>query len=250
MPRPIVYHSNLFSSPGTLSGTHDANDNLVGRVADGSVNLAYDASTVAITSGVMQVILTTAARPDALVLARAGAISGARFILESEDVGGGNNATELDFVPANNTVPLVQTISGGTARQVWRLTVSGGTPPVQLYEAQLATQYQVPRSPELQVTRTRVRQFTRVPVAGGQPFVKRNGPGLRRTLCTFVLISGTEVTEAEAFVDAVEGGQAFTLVDDRAETYWAELLESDVAFNDNAGIFTVSLTFQEISAEL
>jgi hypothetical protein len=95
-----------------------------------------------------------------------------------------------------------------------------------------------------------VRQFTRIPVPGGQPFVKRNGPGLRRTLCTFTLVSGVEVTEAEAFVDAVEGGQAFTLVDDRSETYWAELMEGDVPFRDNAGIFAVSLTFQEISAEL
>lgn len=248
--RPIAYHSNLFSSPGTLSGTHDASDNPAERVADGSVNLAYNASTVAVTSGIVQVTLTTAARPDALVLARAGAISGARFILESEDVGGGNNATELDFTPASNTVPVVQTISGGTARQVWRLTVSGGAPPVQLHEAQLATQYQLPRSPDLLVRRTKVRQFTRIAVAGGQPFVKRNGPGLRRTLCTFVLISGAEVTAAEAFVDAVEGGQAFTLVDDRAETYWAELLEAAVPFDDTAGVFTVSLTFQEISAEL
>lgn len=249
MPAPIVYHSNAFSL-GVLSGTHNADDNPVSRVADGSVNLAYDVSTLAVTSGIVQVTLTTAARPDALVLTRGAAISGARFVLESEDVGGGNNATELDFTPSGNTVPLVQTISGGTARRVWRLTVSGGTPPVQLHEVQLATAYQLPRSPQVQVTRTKVRQFTRIPIAGGQPFVKHDGPNLRRTLCTFILISGTEVTEAEAFVNAVEGGQAFTLVDDRAETYWAELLGADVPFQDEAGVFTWSPLFQEVSAEL
>ena len=247
MARPVAYHSNLFSV-GTLSGDNASNSNPVGRVADGSVNLPYVSHDAPAVSGGVAVTLATAGRPDALVLVRSD-FGSAGFRLESDDVGGGSGAIELTGTHSS-TQPQVVELASGTDRRVWTLTAIQGGGGVSWYEAQLATKYQLPRSPDLQVTRTKVRQFTRIPVAGGQPFVKRDGPGLRRTLYTFVLISGTEVTEAEAFVDAVGGGQAFTFTDDREETYWAELLDGSVTFQDTAGVFTVSLTFQEISAEL
>lgn len=250
--RPIIYHSNSFAL-GTLSGERDTNLNPVERVADGSVNLPYEAATTTIVSSAIQVTLPTADRPDVLALARVdpGSAASVRFILESEDVGGGNNATELDFTVSGFASPTVQTIPGGTARRVWRLTVSGidGFGPVDVYEMQLATQYQIPRSHEVLVDRARIRQYTRVPIAGGQPFVKRDGPTLRRSLYTVVLVSGAQVSGAEALVDALDGGQSFTFTDDRSETYWAELLGQETPLPDEAGIYRWSPLFQEVNAE-
>lgn len=249
---PTIYHSNLYAL-GTLSGALDTDLNPVERVADGSVNLSYEAATSAVASGEIQVTLVTAARPNALTLPRVdpGSAASVRFILESEDVGGGNNATELDFVVSDFSAPTVQAIGAGTARRVWRLTVSGaaGFGPVDVYEAQLATKYEFPRRPIVPVDRARVRQHTRFSIAGGQPFVKRDGPTLRRTLYTTMLTSGSQISGAEAFVDAVDGGQSFTLVDDRAETYWAEMLGSEIPFQDEAGVYTWSPLFQEVNAE-
>lgn len=246
--RPIIYHSNLYSL-GTLSGSHGTNTNLVERIADGSVNIGYETTRVGQSVGVIISVLPAATRPDALVIVRADGLAGEQFILYSEDVGGGNLDVELNFL-LGSTLPHVEELPAGTDKQQWRLGVFGPSASTFIYEMQLATKYQVGRSPDLLVTRTKVRQFSRATVAGGQPFVKRDGPGLRRTLCTFTLVSGAEVTAAEAFIDAVDGGQAFTLTDDRGETYWAELLDGDVAFRDTAGVFAVSMTFQEISAEL
>lgn len=251
MPQPIVYHSNLFSL-GTLSGSHDTLTNPVRRAADGSVNLAYKAfSGGEDYIGAIQVTLPAVDRPSGLVLVRATMTSGVRFILESEEIGGGKNSTELDFTLSGEALPIYRALSGSSPeRKVWRLTISGisGQDALKLYEAQLATEYQLPRSPEVRVERVRVRQFTRIPVPGGQPFVKRDGASLRQTVATYALLSGSQISGAEAFVDVVEGGEAFTLVDDRAETYWAELLGSP-RFEDTAGVFMVSLGFLEISAE-
>lgn len=253
MGRPTIYYGNLFSL-GVLSGTEDTADNPVRRIADGSVNLRYTlTSTVASrASGEVEVTLTTAAAPDALVLVSGGTVSGHRWILESEDVGGGNNATILDFTISAQVDRFVREISGATARRVWRLTVSGVsgvTTNQEPYEIQLGTKHQLPRSPEVGVARERVRQFTRVPIPGGQPFVKRDGPRLRRTTYRLVVLSGSEVTAAEDFVDAVQGGQAFTIVDDQAAQYYAELLRQDIPFPDEAGVYRMEFMFQETRAD-
>lgn len=251
MARPVIYYDNLFSI-GTLSGEHSTTDNPVRQVGDGSINLDYQVTSGTTPTGFFQVTLPTAQAPDALVFARAELVSGHRIILESEDVGGGNNATILDFTLTSGVDRLVSGITGATARRVWRLTISGvqaGLSQAQVHEAMLATKLELPRSPIVGVERARMRQFTRVPVPGGQPFVKRDGPRLRRTGYTFALTSGTQVSDVETFVDAVDGGQAFFLVDDLQQSYFAELLGTDVGFDDQAGEFGLQLTFLEVRAD-
>lgn len=250
MARPIVYYDNLFSE-GTLSGSNSTASNPVRQVADGSINLDYQVTSGVTPSGEFQVTLGAARAPEALVLARGEVLSGMRFILESEDADGSNNATVLDFTLQADTDRFASGISGATARRVWRLTISGlsGQAQAQAHEIMLAEQLTLSRSPLLGVDRTRVRQFTRIPVPGGQPFVKRDGPRLRRTAYQFILSSGSQVTDVEDFVDAVEGGQAFFLSDDLGQQYFAELLGSDVQFDDQAGEYGVSLAFLEVRAD-
>jgi len=245
---PIIYWGNFFAE-GALSGSTSTDANPGRRVGDGSINLPYEATSGSPPSGVIQVTLSEAKAPDAFVLVLGDVTSGTRFTLESEDLGGGNNATILDFTLTADTDRFVQTITGATARAVWRLTVVSGAAQASFRELQLASAQQLPRSPEVGIDRTRVRQFTRIPIPGGQPFVKREGPRLRRTLYSFVAISGLEVSGLERFADGVEGGDAFTLVDDLAAQYWSELVESDVGFPDQAGVFTMQLGFQEIAVE-
>ncbi len=250
MPRPILYYSNLFGQ-GTLSGSNASTTNPVLRVSDGSVGLDYTPTSGATPSGLVQVTLSVAASPDALVMPSGNALSGTRFILESEDVGGGNNATVLDFTLAADAGAFVQDLGVPTARRVWRLTVSGLAAQAQMTarEFMLAEKLTLPRSPSVGVGRVRVRQFGRMPIVGGEPFVIRNGPPLRRTQYDVVAISGAEVSGLEAFVDAVDGGEFFYLIDDRSESYFAELLNGEVPFSDEAGVFQLNWTFQEIRAD-
>lgn len=248
---PKFYYNDRFRL-GTLSGSNATGLNPVERVSDGFMGMAYAATSGVTPSGIVQVTLTEADVPHSLVIAKASMLSGYRLILESEDVGGGNNAVRVDeTVPVvTGITSVVYAISGGSAaRRVWRLTMSGvsGQSPLQLYEGMLADLQDMPRSNSVGVTRTRVRQFTRTPVPGGQAFVVRDGPRLRRTRYSFVVVSGSEVTGLEQFVDGIDGGEAFFHIDDRGAQYMAELLTPDQVFDDSAGTFSVDMTVQEVA---
>lgn len=251
--RPKIFYGNLFAL-GVLSGSMNSYTNPVRRVADGSINLSYQLTSGLVSGlvgGAVAVTLPVAMAPDAFVLPKGSTASGHQYVLESEDVGGGNNATVFDFTLSGATDRFVQEISGATPRRVWRLTVNGvsGLDHMSAREMQLASLLEMPRSPEVSVTRTRVRQFTRLPIAGGQPFVKRDGPRLRQTRFSFVVVSGAELLGVEAFVDDIEGGESFTITDDLAQTYWAELLGTEQPFDDEAGVYRVGLAVREIRAD-
>lgn len=253
MPRPILYHGNLLLS-GSVSGTQDSSSNPVRKVRDGSVNLPYTvtADVAGIQSGSVTLQLTVAASPDAFVLPRCDLLSGHTITLESmDDLAETNLATVHTVTLTSATEFYLQELASPTARKVWRLEISGATALAaqgKVHEFQLADKYQLPRSPEVNVARTRVRQFTRLPIPGGQPFVKRDGPRLRQNGYSLVILSGSEVDTLRNFVDTVEGGQAFTMTDDLQESYWAELLSANLEEEDEAGVSRVTLQFQEIKA--
>ncbi len=254
MAKPVTYFGNLFAD-GSLASQEDGTTNPVRRVADGSVNLDYFLgvlSGAAANWDVLQATLPTAARAVALTVNQVvlGIPTSTRFIVESFDTGGGNLVQHLDYTSVvGDASGLVQTLTGVVAdRQEWRLTVSGsaGLEKWPVAEIQLATSSLTMERPQVGVGRPRIRQFGRFEVPNGQPFVRRRGPRLRRLQYAFLLISGTQVSGAESFVDAVEGGQAFTLVDDTGVQQWAELLGEQQAFDDQAGVNGVQFTFQQI----
>lgn len=250
--RPSIYYGNLFAE-GTLSGGQDTTTNPVRRVADGSVNLDYSImSGGAVTSGWVAVAMGSGVVPDALVFPKCSIVSGHMFSLESEDLDQSNRTTVLSYTASGTLDRLVLHLSGGeTPRRVWRLWVSGvsGLDAMTAREVQLATRLQFPRSVEVGVGRTLVRQFTRLPIPGGQPYTKRDGPALRRTRWTFSIISGSEVSGMQTWVRAVEGGSSFTVTDDLGDTYWSELLGPDQPFSDRAGVYGVDMTIQEVRAD-
>lgn len=249
--RPKFYYNDRFRL-GTLSGSEATSVNPVERVADGDMGLYYQATCGATPSGIVQVELPSDMLPSALVIAKATTLSGYRIILESEDVGGGNSAVRVDEVVSSGITSVVYAVSGGgAARRVWRLTMSGtiGLPVIWLYEAMLADEQLMPRSNEVGVERARVRQYSRVAIPGGTPFTKRDGPRLRRTGYAFVVLSGSEVQGLEDFVDGIEGGEFFFHVDDRGEQYMAELLNPGQVFADQAGVFNVRMSVQEVESD-
>lgn len=257
MPRPIVYYGNHMTS-GTLSGSTESTDNPVREVADGSINLGYAVTTdVSPTahSGQVDLVLNAAVRPAAFILPRCSLVSGLTLLLQSmDDVGGTNLATVVSAdISTLTTFYKAEISSGETPRAVWRLLISGvsGLVPAKVHESQLAvTRTQFARSPEVSVSRIRVRQFTRIPVPGGQPFVKKDGPRLRRYTYNFVLVSGaTENNPMRDFVDAVEGGEAFTTQDDLGDCYWAELLGNEINEGDSAGVSRWATAIQEIRVQ-
>lgn len=247
---PIAYHSNLFAL-GTLSGSHDSVTNPVRRIADGSINLPYTLASGATPTGQVLVVLSSAQLPEALAVPYApSSISGFRFILESGPAAVGPWSTVLDATIAADTDRFVEEFTT-SAQLAWRLTVSGmpGMAQFRPHEVMLSFKAEFPRPVQLGVARARVRQYTRLPIPGGQPFVKRDGPPLRRTRYVVVAVSGAEVQVLEDLVDALEGGQAFYFVDDLAHEYFAEMPEPEVPFDDSSGIYTVNPFILEVRAD-
>lgn len=254
MARPIIYHSNLLLS-GSISGTAATTDNPVRKLRDGSINLPYEvtADVAGIQSGSVTLELTAAQAPDAFILPKCDLLSGHTIVLESmDDLAETNLATVVSADIVTPTVFLLSGTSGTTARAVWRMTITGAiglAEQAKVHEWTLPTRYDFPNSPQIGVGRARVRQFTRLAIPGGQPFVRRDGLRLRRTAYQFVLVSGSEVDGLRAVVDVLEGGDAFTHTDDLAQSYWGELLEQVVDEGDEAGVSSVQLTVQEIRVE-
>jgi hypothetical protein len=114
----------------------------------------------------------------------------------------------------------------------------------------LSNKFQFPRSPEVGVNRVKVRQFSRIHIPGGQPFVKKDGPVLKRTGYQLVAISGAEVDSINTWIDGVAGGESFYFKDDLASEYWAEVPEPPFPFQDEAGVDRLSVTVQEVAVVL
>lgn len=254
--KPIVFYGNLLLS-GVLIGSRNSTSNPVRKVADGSINLPYTHTAdtgPGLHSGSISVTLTSAQVPSTLVLPQCSIASGFTLLLQSMDDVFGTNTVNVISADFNSTTKFYKQDlpSGAAANLVWRVMLSGasGLVPAKVNEIQLATtKEQFARSHQVGVERGRVRQFTRTPIPGGQPFVKRDGPRLRRTGISLILVSGTEVNAVRDFVDAVEGGDAFTFTDDLGSSYWAELLGAEVIEDDQAGVSSWRLQFQEIKVD-
>jgi len=247
MALPTFYHSNILPL-GTLSGSQDSVTNPVGRVADGDIGLVYVFTTGDPPVGAVQVTVSGAVLPVALVIARATQVSGYRLIVESEDVGGGNNAVRVDEL-LDDISNAVYLISGSAIpREVWRITLSGvsGLAAAKVYEMQLAYEFQFAIPPQVGVDRLRIRQMTRIEIPGGQAFTQKLGPVLLQNTYDYVATSGDEISELEAFVESIDDGASVFHVDDRGAQYWAEVFAKDFALDDQAGVYFASVTTREV----
>jgi len=243
---PVFYHSNLFAL-GTLTGTASGTFNPLRRIADGDIGLPYNFTTGDPPIGSAELTLSGAALPVALVMVRMEQVSGYRLILESEDVGGGNNVTVIDDT-LSDVFSAVYPISGSSARRVWRLTLSGvsGLAVARVYESMLASTYTFPRPVEVGVSRTRIRQCNRIDIPGGQPFTQQMGPMLRQNDYSFFAISGSEIDALEEFILAIDDGGSVYHEDDLGAAFWAEVFAKDLQLDDQAGVFGVQMTAREV----
>ena len=252
--RPKFYHNDRLRL-GTLSGQYNGLTNPVRRVADGSITVSYLATSGATPTGAFETRIASGfadpQNPTHFVIPRGTpTLSGYRIIIQSEDLDGSNQAVRLDVTTTSGEYGVF-TLSGGTARRVWRITISGTASmvPLRLFEAMLADEYETARSPIVGVQRIRSRQFTRIPIVGSQAFVKRDGPRLRRTRYTIPLVSGTEIDGLRTFIDSIEGGNPFFHIDDLGDAYFAELLGEGASEPDDAGVYFVEMEIQEIKVD-
>lgn len=252
--RPKFYHNDRLRL-GTISGQYNSLTNPVRRVADGSITVFYLATSGTTPTGVFETRIASGfadpQNPTHFVIPRAlPTLSGYRLIVHSEDLDGANQAVRLDITTTSGEHGVF-TLSGGAARRVWRITISGTASmiPLQLFEAMLADEYETARPPIVGVQRIRSRQFTRIPILGSQAFVKRGGPRLRRTQYSIPLISGIEIDGLRTFIDSIEGGNPFFLIDDLGDAYFAELLGEGAGEDDEAGVYAVTMAVQEIRVD-
>lgn len=252
---PIIYYGNALLS-GSLFAMQGGDADTLSRVRDGSVNLSYvhTISGAGGRTGEVNLTLPFEVSPDAVVLPRCLLQSGTQVRVRARTVSGAVAKVQVNEILSGDVTFYLSDFDTperkiDTFFEI-RITAGASQPLAQeVHEVVLAQKYTLPRSPEVSVTRTRVRQFSRIPIPGGQPFVKRNGPMLRQTSMNFVVLSGSEVNALRGFIGVVEGGEAFTLSDDLGDVYWAELLDANVPEQDEAGVSRVSLTFQEIKVE-
>jgi len=263
--RPIVYYGNLLLS-GTLSGTNNSTTNPVRQVADGSINLGYilaSDQSPTLQSGSVYVILVSSQAPLGISIPKGLLQSGHTLKLQSMS----DPVSEAGLVTALTTTFTAQTefylaqISGLAAAAVWRVLISGvsGLVPARTHEIQLFTHQFEFGEVQVGIDRGHVRQFSRIAIPGGQPFVRREGPKLERSPYRLFSVVSAQLGFTEEnltngdglvdFIDAIDGGDAFTLTDDLARSYWAELLDAEPSQSDVAGVSEWTLTFQEIKVE-
>lgn len=254
MSVPVIYYGNALLS-GTLSGTNDTAATPLRRVRDGSITLPYPLAVSGAGARTEAVTLTSvsAIQPDTLVIPKCSLSSGAVLRVYMASAAGGADVNYLvsATLPADTTSYMVD-LGATSGNKHWTvdITVGAAQPLVQtVNEIALARKYTLPRSPSVDVRRTRVRQFERTPLPGDQPFTRRQGPVLRRVEYDFIVVSGAELNKLNTLAAGLEGGSAFNFTDDIAETYWAELVQGDITQGDTAGVYGVSLAFQEIGVE-
>ena len=250
---PIIYYGNALLS-GSLSGENDSSANPVARVRDGSVNLPYThVLSGASRLDTVAVVLTSAVQPDSIAFPKCALTSGVRVqVWQASGIGAPDLNEVLDETLPSDTSFYLADLSATSGNLTWIVGISATAQqplPQYVHEILLARKYTPPRSPEVSVTRTRLRQFTRLPIPGGQPFTKRDGPMLRNTLYSFVVLSGAEVDALRNFISEIDGGQSFVITDDLGSSYWAELIGSNVPEQDDAGVSSISLQFQEVKVE-
>jgi hypothetical protein len=253
--QPIIYYGNALLS-GTLSGSNATAANPIARVRDGSVNNSFKVTLSGATDrdGVVGLTLTTAAQPTGFVLPRCALSSGATVTLIMQT--GPTDSAGLETLVSDTLTEdksfYLADIAPTSGNLYFALTVSatsGITVAQTAHEIVLAQKYTLPRSPEVSVSRGKLRQFNRTDIPGGEPFIRRTGPMLRETAMNFVIVSGSEANALRGFVGGVEGGSAFTLTDDLGDSYWSELVDADVPEEDEAGVSSVALTFREIGVD-
>lgn len=251
MAKPIFYYGNALAA-GVLTGTSTLETNPVRRVADSDKTLLYTLITDTVGPdvevGQVAVTLPIAATRTHFVLVSGTALSGWTLSVESEDADGGNNASHGSQAMTSDA-PFVLALSGvTTARRVWRAkftSVSGIETSPKLYEMMVAKQYQFGMAPLIGVTRTRVHNYQRLDVPGGAPYKHRLGEdylaiGYRYTLPT------TELSGFRSFLRENDGGEPFWHIDDESNSFWGELRNVNVSFDDQAGVHSFSFVVQEI----
>lgn len=258
MSVPVIYYGNALLS-GTLGAELGGAASTLPRVRDGSITLPYILTESGTTSPsrVGEVNLTLPAAISttdrALIFPRCDLEESLRVRLYSRATSGAAASTQANEILAERTRFYLQDflVSGQDHAFFEIQGVSRGTASGYQYvnEIVIAQKYTLPRSPEVSVTRAKVRQFNRLDVPGSEPFTRRTGPMLRRTSMNFVVLSGSEIDALRGFIDGVEGGSAFTLTDDLGVSYWSELIDADVPEQDEAGVSSVTLTFQEIRVD-
>lgn len=254
MSAPRIYYNNRLSAAEVLSGTESSASNPVRRVGDGDRTLKYYlfGSPGSPGSGIVHATMSTATLPTHFVQARATAVSGFTVKVFSSDVGGSNQAQHLETVLSGDT-SFVEALSGvSTARRCWWVeygTNDSGLGACNLYELMLADQLTFPRGPEVGVARTLQQNFQQMQVPGAASFKLRLGEDYRAVAYSYNLVSGSELTGMETFLQTNDGGEPFWLIDDHGAGYWAELGGNSHNFDDQAGISMFSLTINEIPLE-
>lgn len=247
---PRFYFNDRFRL-GTLSGSAATTLNSVRRIADGSITLPYALTSGVTPSGIVQVTLASADAPPYFVIARANILSGYTFVLEKEDVGGGNNETVLSETLTSGTNVVIEISGSATARAVWRLTATAasGATALRVFEMGLMDRELMPRSNEVGVQRADMRQFRRTDIPGSEPFVVGEGPSRRRTAYSFIVVSGAEVTGVRDFILGTARGEHFMHTDDLGRSYWCEMPDSAAPMSDEAGVYSWQVTVQEVATD-
>lgn len=254
MSTPLVYYNNRLAAADTLSGSETSDGNPVRRVADGDLTLKYYLfdSPGDPVSGTVHATLSTATLPTHFVQARATAVSGYTVKVFSSDVGGGNEAQHLEQALSGDDSFVVALSGADTARRCWWIEYStevSGLGACNLYEVMLADELALPRPPEAGVSRTIVQNYRQMEVPGAASFKLRLGEDYRRVGYSLYLVSGSEVSGVETFLQTNDGGEPFWFVDDLGSEYWAELQGPAHAFDDRAGIYGYGLVINEVPLE-
>jgi hypothetical protein len=268
MPAPIVYHGNVLASgsfgvKGQLTNTEfDPIDpeNPVARVIDGSVLLKHTPSGELYAGDVLraityQVVATADHSPDTLIFYGTASSDANSYVLgQSTDFIGTGSYTNWsgNIGPVSGLLIQSFTNPAQTSKLYWRFGSVGlaAWEVMVPREMWIATSWTMPRSPSVGIDRTRVRQFTRLDIPNGQPFVKRRGALLRQTTYNSVMVSGTEINAFNAMLSDIEGGEIFPFTDDLGDSYLAELVGPAIVEQDEAGIYTVGMTFREVEPEI
>lgn len=254
MALPIIYYGNLYTE-GTLSGSSSDDANPVRRVGDSDRTLKYtllDSVGPDVTSGRVDVTLGSAATRDYLVMARGAALSGWTLNVQSEDIGGGNNASHGSQAMVDDSSFVLALSGTSTSRRVWRtelVSVSGITSSPDLYEIMLAKRFVFPQPPVVGVGRYRIQNYQRLDIPGGAPFKLRLGEDYQQ-LDYQLTIPQTEASGLDSFLQENDGGEPFWFTSDKSESFWAEMVEPQISFDDQAGVYTVVLKIREIPLEL
>lgn len=251
---PKIYYNNRFAAADVLSGSEASDGNPVRRVADGDLSLKYYLfdSPGDPVSGTVHATMAAATLPTYFVQARATAVSGYTIKVFSSDYGGGNQAQHLETTLSGDD-SFVEVLSGAdTARRCWWVEYStevSGLGACNLYEVMLADQLELPRSPEVGVTRTTVQNYQQMAIPGAASFKLRLGEDYRKVGYSLYLVSGTEVDDVETFLQTNDGGEPFWFVNDLGSEYWAELQGPAHEFDDQAGVYGYGLVINEVPLE-